>query len=67
MKEIEVDVDNIYIKHGYKTRLEYLNSLAEEFNIDKVIVFTLAGVLGPSEDFDGLITSIEDYCYENEI
>lgn len=53
-------MDNIYQQNGYKNRRDYLESLAEEFNVPEYIVFVLADMLGPSEDFDGLITVLED-------
>ena len=53
---------NIYHERGYKDRKDYLNSLAEEYDIDKTIVYALASMLGASEDFDGLISSLEDYA-----
>ena len=49
---------NDYIEMGYKSRLDYLECLAEEYDRDKV--FALAAILGPSEDFDGLVTALED-------
>jgi len=49
---------NDYIELGYKNRRDYLESLAEEYDRDKV--FALAALLGPSEDFDGLVTALED-------
>lgn len=48
---------NIYEEQGYKDRADYLNCLAEEYGD---FVYTLANLLGPTEDFDGLITSLED-------
>jgi hypothetical protein len=46
-------------------RKEYLDSLAAEYG--KNIVYTLAALLGPSEDYDGLVTSLEDYDdYNND-
>jgi hypothetical protein len=41
-------------------RQQYLRELAENYDIDEDIVFMLAGLLGENEDYDGLITSIED-------
>ncbi len=49
---------SIYQKHGFANRKEYLDSLAEEYG---EIVYILASVLGPTEDFDALITECEDY------
>lgn len=50
----------IYEKHGHATRKDYLLSLAEDYGVPVRTVFTLASILGPSEDFDGLVTSLED-------
>lgn len=49
---------NPYIANGYANRKEYLESLCEEYPRDAVM--TLADILGPNEDFDGLITHLED-------
>jgi len=51
---------NIYVEKGYKDRRDYLKSLADEFEISYNIVASCADLLGPSEDFDGLITCLED-------
>ena len=56
-------MENIYQQNGYKNRFDYLTSLAEDYGVDKSSVFMLAAILGESEDFDGLITSIEDLEY----
>lgn len=52
---------NIYVENGYANRREYLDSLAEDFGIDNETVYALASVLGKSEDFDGLVSALEDY------
>ena len=52
---------NYYIDNGFKNRKDYLNSLAEDFELDRETVYMMADLLGESEDFDGLITSLEDY------
>ena len=44
-------------------RQEYLKSLSEEYNVPQPIVEALAESLGPSEDYDGLISVLEDYEY----
>jgi hypothetical protein len=54
-------MENLYIENGYKNRRDYLESLALDMGIDKDIVFSLASMLGSIEDFDGLVTSLEDY------
>lgn len=51
----------IYQEKGFEDREAYLNSLAEEYDIDSSEVIELAELLGPSEDFDGLVTSLQDY------
>jgi hypothetical protein len=53
---------NEYQINGYANRKEYLESLCEEY--DRTIVYALANMLGPNEDFDALVTSLEDYCEE---
>lgn len=52
---------NIHVENGYKNRKEYLSCLAEDFGIDLEVVKNIAGSLGPSEDFDYLVTLLEDY------
>lgn len=51
---------NPYQEHGFNSRREYLESLAEEYGRDMDLVFVLASILGPNEDFDGLIVALED-------
>lgn len=54
-----MDTLNEYQLNGFANRKEYLESLCEEYPRD--IVYALASILGSSEDFDGLVTSLEDY------
>lgn len=54
---------SVYTDNGYKNRKDYLDELAYEFDMDKSAVYALADVLGPNEDFDGLVSSLEDYAY----
>lgn len=57
---------NIYKEKGYKNREDYLKSLVDEFStLDYITIKTLADVLGPNEDFDGLINQLEDLDYSN--
>ena len=44
----------------YETREDYLNDLAVRYNVNPIIVSGLAGILGDEEDFDGLVSAIED-------
>ena len=48
---------NIYQENGYENRQEYLDSLAEEYGD---AVYMIAELLGETEDFDGLVTTLED-------
>jgi hypothetical protein len=54
----------IYQENGFQTRREYLDSLADDLGLDPRTVYLMAEMLGPSEDFDGLVTSLEDYAAE---
>ena len=53
---------NVYIENGYRNRAHYLESLSEQLEVDLDTVHALADFLGPSEDFDGLVTSLKDYA-----
>ena len=50
---------DIYQKNGFKNRKDYLIWLSKDYNIDIKIVLTLATVLGPDEDFDGLLVELD--------
>lgn len=56
----------IYAEHGFDSRKSYLISLAEDFSLPVRVVLTIASVLGASEDFDGLITELEDLSWSSE-
>jgi len=53
-------MDDEYLKNGYENRKVYLKSLAEKYDVSYSTVFALADMLGPNEDFDGLIAELED-------
>ena len=57
---------SIYQEQGYENRSDYLRSIARDHGIPKSIVFEIASVYGPNEDFDGLITELEDLADSNE-
>ena len=57
---------SIYTDNGYTDRADYLRGLAEDFGIDLDLVHAAAGILGPSEDFDGLVTTLEDEMMQQE-
>lgn len=52
--------EDTYRLHGFKNRAEYLQSLAEEYGLDYEMICAFANLLGPNEDFDGLINALED-------
>ena len=52
----------VYQAEGYKNRTDYLRGLADEIGVDEKTVFMMADLLGEEEDFDGLVTSLEDYA-----
>ena len=53
---------NTYTREGFDDRRAYLLSLSEDLGVDIKTVMILADLLGPNEDFDGLVTSLEDYA-----
>jgi len=53
---------NTYQAEGYENRRAYLFSLSEDLGVDIKTVMVLADLLGENEDFDGLVTSLEDYA-----
>lgn len=55
-----MSIPNIYKRHGYDSRQDYLESLAEDYGVDLDTVEALADLLGPDEDFDGLVSSLDD-------
>lgn len=55
-----MDNQSIYQKAGYANRREYLDSLAEDYYVAISVVLELASLLGPDEDFDGLVNALED-------
>jgi hypothetical protein len=51
---------SIYTENGYENRKDYLNCLAEDYDVDVENVYVVASMLGVSEDFDGLLSHLED-------
>lgn len=51
---------SIYTDNGYADRAEYLDELREEYG---ELVDILITVLPASEDFDGLVTELDDAAY----
>jgi len=59
LSQKETDM-NIYQENGYKNRAAYVASLAEERGVGEEEAFALASLLGPAEDFDGLVSALDD-------
>ena len=49
---------SVYQAHGFSNRDEYIASLSEEYGAE--LVDALTSIMPPSEDFDGLISELED-------
>ena len=52
--------ENIYQENGYANRDDYLTCLSEDYDVSIEDVYSLAEILGENEDFDGLLSSLED-------
>ena len=55
-----MDENNAYIQNGYKDRDDYLQCMSDEYGVPLEVVHSLADMLGESEEFDGLISALED-------
>ena len=53
--------ETVYQANGYKNRKEYLSDLACQYDVSLMEVHAIADVLGENEDFDGLISALEDF------
>ena len=51
---------NVYQENGYKDRADYLRQMAESLDLMESTVWQLADLLGPGEDFDGLVVTCQD-------
>lgn len=49
-----------YQDFGCYTRDEYLSMLAEDYGVLEESVRMVAALLGPEEDFDGLVAMVDD-------
>lgn len=54
--------ESTYTDLGYRNRESYLKSLADDYGVDINTVKELAYALGPEEDFDALVSEIEDFA-----
>lgn len=44
-------------------RTKYLRNLADDYGLDQTVVIELAHMLGEEEDYDGLVSAVQDYAY----
>jgi hypothetical protein len=49
---------SVYTENGYANRKDYLDELRDDYGSD--LVNAMISVLPASEDFDGLLTMLED-------
>ena len=52
---------SVYTDAGYKNRRDFLEQLGDEYGADLQTVLEISSVLGPDEDFDGLVSALEDW------
>lgn len=53
--------DTIYQQKGFKDRMDYLEELALEYNVNLYAVLEVAELMGEEEDFDGLVSMVRDF------
>ena len=51
---------NIYQENGYADRDDYLTCQSEDYGLPNEDADSLAEMLGENEDFDGLVSALED-------
>ncbi len=54
-------MNTIYQARGYPNREAYLKSVAVEYDVPLLVVAAIADAFGPNEDFDGLLSALDDY------
>ena len=52
---------SIYQRNGYENRTDYMENLADEFELPVDVVEMFAEMLGEGKDFDGLVSILQDY------
>jgi hypothetical protein len=53
--------NSVYLAHGFSDRNEYLQYLADDYG--KEAVDAISSVLPDTEDFDGLVTELEEFSF----
>lgn len=54
---------SIYQEKGFEDREEYLEYLSDEYEVELSSILAIAELLGREEDFDGLVSMIQDMAY----
>ena len=52
--------DNPYLRLGFASRKDYLRSLSQEYSVSMRQVTLAAELLGAEEDFDALVSTLQD-------
>ncbi len=58
--KISKETLDVLLEQGYTSLEDYLTCLSEDYDLDISSVEALSNLLGESELFDGLVTSVED-------
>lgn len=51
---------DVYEQNGYVDRADYLRAQSENYGVSLETVKMLAELLGPNEDFDGLVSQLDE-------
>jgi len=54
--------ESVYTNNGYEDREDYLENLADNYGVPPMVIYEIADLLGENEDFDGLVSSLEDFA-----
>lgn len=57
---------SIYTDKGYKSREDYLNEIANDYDVDINLVLIAATMLGDKQDFDRLVSTVRILPSEGE-
>jgi DNA-directed RNA polymerase subunit RPC12/RpoP len=52
--------EDVYMRNDFDDREAYIEYLSDMYNTPIEIIEDLSDVLGPNEDFDGLVIALED-------
>ncbi len=47
--------------NGFDDREQYLESIADPYDVSIDLAYAVTDILGPDEDFDGLVAAIGDF------